>query len=172
MARFNVDFDESKKELFDIEMESDEELDADFGEVQQVVTSNYERLQNKPSINNIELIGDKSSEDLKIVLRGTKAEWDSQPSLLSEKNVIYIYTDHQTIDNGDGTYTIIPAIKIGDGKSYLIDMPFAAADSSLLEKHIANNTVHVTEEEKAFWNSKWRGYIDEANPTLLVFTTN
>lgn len=172
MAHFNVDFDESKKELFDIEMEPDEELDADFGEVQQVVTSNYERLQNKPSINNIELEGNKSSEDLRIVLRDTKANWDSQPSLQSEKGVIYIYTDYQTIDNGDGTYTIVPGVKVGDGMSYLIDMPFVAGNDELFKRHVLDNTIHVTAEEKEFWNNKWRGYIDEANPTLLVFTTN
>ena len=172
MARFNVDFDESKKELFDIEMEPDEELDADFGEVQQVVTSNYERLQNKPSINNIELEGNKSSEDLRIVLRDTKANWDSQPSLQSEKGVIYIYTDYQTIDNGDGTFTIVPGVKVGDGMSYLIDMPFVAGNDELFKQHVLDNTIHVTAEEKEFWNNKWRGYIDEANPTLLVFTTN
>lgn len=172
MADFKMTTADGGDQYFKMSVEPQQEMKVEADQVVQVTTSNYERLQNKPSVNGVELTGDKSSEDLKIVLRDTKAGWDAQPTLQSEKNVIYIYTDYQTKDNGDGTYTITPGIKVGDGSSYLIDMPFVGADSSVLEQHILNNTVHVTAEEKEFWNNKWRGYIDEANPTLLVFTTN
>lgn len=172
MARFNVDFNEGNNELFEAEMEPEEELDVDFGDVQQVVTTNYKLLRNKPSINDVELVGNKTTEDLKIVFSATRTQWDLQPTLQSQKNAVYIYTDYQTRDNGDGTYTFIPGIKIGDGMSYLIDMPFVAGNDEVIEQHILNNTIHVTEEDKESWNNKWRGYVDEANPTVLVFTTN
>ena len=96
------------------------------------------------------------------VLRDTKEHWDAQPSLISEKDVIYIYTNYKTIDNGDGTYTIYPGMKIGDGSAYLIDIPFIGeGDGSI-----------VTPEDIARWNNKWRGYMNENNPENLIFTVN
>ena len=174
MATFGVRFLPSDDSTFRANMNSDEGMNTSFGEVHniRVVDNDYEILNNKPSINGVELIGNKTSEDLKIVLRNTTDGWNSQPSLLAEENVIYIYTDYRVIDNGDGTYTYVPGIKVGNGTAYLIDMPFTQAENTDYEEHIRNNTIHVTEEEKAFWNSKWRGYIDGANPALLVFTTN
>lgn len=106
------------------------------------------------------------------ILRGTTAYWNAQASLTADANTIYIYTDHSTVDNGDGTYTIYPAIKIGDGTSYLIDMPFVNGDlDETIQNHIQDSTVHVTAAEKDFWNNKWRGYIENASPENLVFTT-
>lgn len=42
----------------------DANMGASFGEVQKVSTSNYEELFNKPKINGVTLVGDKSFEDL------------------------------------------------------------------------------------------------------------
>lgn len=53
----------------------------------------------------------------------TKNEWDSDKFLISEKNVIYIYSDYKIIEK-QGKEVIFPGIKIGDGISYLIDLPF------------------------------------------------
>lgn len=106
------------------------------------------------------------------VLRGTTEYWNAQPSLTAERDVIYIYTNHATVDNGDGTFTIYPAIKIGDGTSYLIDMPFVDGElSPIIQNHINDSTIHVTAAEKDFWNNKWRGYIVNSSPENLVFTT-
>lgn len=106
------------------------------------------------------------------VLRGTTEYWNAQPSLTAQKDVIYIYTNHATVDNGDGTFTIYPAIKIGDGTSYLIDMPFVDGDlNPTIQNHINDSTIHVTAAEKDFWNNKWRGYIVNSSPENLVFTT-
>lgn len=41
-----------------------DDLNADFDNVQIVHTDNYEELYNKPRINEVELIGNKSFEDL------------------------------------------------------------------------------------------------------------
>lgn len=131
---------------------------------------NYEDLVNKPSINGVTLEGDKTSSDLKIIYKGTKEYWDSKPGLVAENNALYIYTDYQEIDNGDGTFTIVPAIKIGDGTSALIDMPFADPVNPIVMNHIQDNTIHVTAEEKEFWNNKWAGYIDPNNVNGLIFT--
>lgn len=41
-----------------------EQLDAKFGSVQKVATTDYNELYNKPSINEVELKGNKTFEDL------------------------------------------------------------------------------------------------------------
>lgn len=43
-----------------------EQINATFGEVIRVATGNYEELSNKPKINNVELLGNKTSKQLKL----------------------------------------------------------------------------------------------------------
>lgn len=93
------------------------------------------------------------------VLRGTVSYWNSQPSLISEQDAIYIYTDYRTIDNGDGSYTYYQGMKIGDGSAYLIDIPFIGEG-------------FVTQADIDKWNNKWSGYLDSNNLENLVFTTD
>lgn len=78
------------------------------------------------------------------VKSATTAEWAQQTSLTSEKDVIYVYTDHQT-DNGKN----IPGIKIGDGLTYVVDLPFV---DTIYMKHITDTDIHITAEERAKWN--------------------
>lgn len=52
---------------FDLQYsENDKSFDEEFGEVHEVVENNYEKLRNKPQIENIEMVGNKSFEDLGI----------------------------------------------------------------------------------------------------------
>ena len=105
------------------------------------------------------------------VYRDYTASWNAKTRLIAEEGAIYVYLDHAKIDNGNGIYTIYPAIKIGDGTSYLIDMPFVDGElSPMIQNHINNNIRHVTAEEKDFWNNKWRGYMNSVNDENLVFT--
>lgn len=102
------------------------------------------------------------------VYRGTTQAWDSQVSLVSELNAIYIYSDHDTYDD-----EALPAIKIGDGTSFLIDMPFITDHTSELLNHLADGDIHVTIQEKTFWNNKVS--CDEsriAPDNLLILKTN
>lgn len=49
----------------------------------------------------------------------------------------------------------IPGIKVGDGKAYVQDLPFIDQDlRALVDEHIWNTLIHVTAEEKEFWNKK------------------
>ena len=43
-----------------------EQINATFGEVIRVATGNYEELNNKPKINNVEVIGSKDGEEYKL----------------------------------------------------------------------------------------------------------
>lgn len=74
----------------------------------------------------------------------TKANWDAQQALVSEKDVLYIYTDYTTYNNQN-----IPAFKVGDGLAYLIDLPFSRDDlEAMIKEHIANAKIHLSTEDR------------------------
>lgn len=97
----------------------------------------------------------------------TEENWNAQRYLIGKLGHTYVYTNHATIDGIN-----IPAIKVGDGVSYLIDNQFVDRNSAELENHINNSNIHVTLEEKAFWNNKERSFISSDNPENLVLTKN
>lgn len=98
------------------------------------------------------------------VLYNTSEYWNSRPQLVAKKGYLYVYSDYKQIDNED-----IAGIKVGDGTSYLIDMPFI---DKPLDEHISNMIRHITSEERTFWNNKVRCYIDPENEQNLIFTTD
>lgn len=97
------------------------------------------------------------------VLYDSTASWNSQPQLVSQVGYIYIYSDYKQ----DGEGNNIPGIKVGDGNAYLIDLPFS---TKLIDEHIANAIIHITQAERDFWNNKVTCYIDENNITRLIFS--
>lgn len=103
----------------------------------------------------------------------TKNEWDSDINIISEKGSFYIYSDYKIIYKDDKEF-LLPGLKIGDGKTYLIDLPFINADNSQFEQrlldHINNNIIHVTLQEKTFWNNKLNYEFN--NDETLVFNKN
>ena len=126
-----------------------------------VGTTDYERLNNKPSINGVVLIGDKTSVDLNIVSENTESGWAGTPTYVPKNGEICLYTD-------------TGKIKIGDGSVCLVDLPFigeAAVDEvkELLRKHIEDRNIHVTQEEKNFWNAKLNY---DVNGEILTFNRN
>lgn len=104
-----------------------------------------------------------------VVLSDTTENWNKKASLISELNTVYVYVDHQTKTDEEGKEVWIPGIKIGDGKAYLIDLPFS---DELMIAHINDLGIHVTPEEKEFWNNKVRTYMDTVEGEQLVFTTH
>ena len=97
--------------------------------------------------------GGGSTKNLKV---GTKAQWDSQPTLIAEKDVVYVYSDYKTSSSG----LPIPAFKVGDGKAYLIDMPF--------NDGMAEVDIKPTDVES--WNNKVTAVVYEDDPTNLVLS--
>lgn len=133
--------------------------------------TDYERLINKPQINGIELSGSKSSQDLYIVSENTTAGWNANPQYLPKRGEICIYTDYTVRQDDLGNTITYPGIKVGDGNSYLIDMPFVGAETRymLLEQlriHEENTSIHVTQAEKEFWNNKLN--YDISNEELIL----
>lgn len=75
------------------------------------------------------------------ILYKTSAEWDRDKNLMSVAGTIYIYSDRLPS----------PGIKIGTGRMFLYDLPFV--DDYILQ-HVNNREIHVTKQEKEFWNNK------------------
>lgn len=97
------------------------------------------------------------------IFYNTTAYWNSRPTLIAKRGYIYIYSDYKQSEGEN-----IAGIKIGDGTSYLIDMPFI---DKPLDDHIADTVHHITNTEREFWNNKVRCFIDPENIEKLVFTT-
>lgn len=123
------------------------------------VIANYERLTNKPQINGVELVGDKSAYDLGLAYKikyDTSEGWANNVSYIPMEGELIIYTD-------------IPAIKVGDGLAYAVDLPFVTDDMrDLFINHMQDAVVHVTQDDRDFWDNKVRCYISY---DTLVFTT-
>ena len=124
----------------------------------------YNLLRNKPSIEGVQLIGDLGLADFGIttIYSDTTENWNSKPTMVADKGALYIYQDYDV----DGQGNILPGFKVGDGTSYLIDMPFSDA---LMKSHMADEVIHITAEEREFWNNKNRCYVDGET---LVATKN
>lgn len=96
---------------------------------------------------------------------GTMEHWDSRTEYIPTKGTICVYEDHTVVDGNN-----FPAIKIADGLAYLIDQPFIGeGEMMIVMEHIMNDSIHVTEQEKEFWNNKVSCYEIDGN---LVFTTD
>lgn len=97
----------------------------------------------------------------------TTSEWNSDISYIPNKGYICVYSDHSTKDN-----KFIPAIKIGDGTSYLIDLPFVLDIDieEALNSHINDSVKHITSAERELWNDKITCCIDSDDPELVVFS--
>lgn len=101
------------------------------------------------------------------ILRDTTANWNAQLTLISKADTIYVYTDYETIKDGQGNTKYVPGIKLGDGLAYVVDLPFIDA---VMVEHMNNQDIHVTQEEKTFWNNKNRAFISSQDEENLILT--
>lgn len=88
----------------------------------------------------------------------TTEAWNSQPSLIAKEGHLYFYSDYKTVGGEN-----IAGVKVGDGTSYLVDLPFL---DSQFQEHIGDTIVHVTQEEREFWNNKNRAVVAGENLVL------
>lgn len=128
------------------------------------IIRDYNQLFNKPSIEGVQLIGNRTLDEfgIPLIYTGTTAEWSEQTTLVSKPGALYIYTDRM-VSHGKN----VPGFKVGDGNAYVVDLPFS--DDPYYE-HIMNTVIHVTQEDKDYWSDKVTCYIDSDNPDLLIFT--
>lgn len=95
----------------------------------------------------------------------TTENWNRRTTYVPQEGQIIVYSDYAVIDGVN-----IPNIKIGDGTTYVVDLPFVGDDLRLaVENHIADTGIHVTPEEKSFWNNKvTTDEIDLDNERLIL----
>ena len=103
--------------------------------------------------------------------RDTTANWDRVPGFIPLRGEVIIYTDHGSVEDDYGNTIPVPGIKIGDGRAYLIDLPFAGADVTYqilteLREHSGNTDIHVTVAQKEFWDNKLNCQVENGN---LIF---
>lgn len=100
----------------------------------------------------------------------TTAEWALQTQMVSKVNTIYIYRDHKTKSDGNGGTIDIAGFKLGDGTSYVVDLPFLNVDEETFNNHVNDNTIHITAAERTFWNNKVTCEIDVNNQENLILS--
>ena len=55
----------------------------------------------------------------------TTAAWNARTTLVAERGILYVYSDHDIyIDHETGDTIFVPGIKVGDGTSLLSALPF------------------------------------------------
>lgn len=83
----------------------------------------------------------------------TVSEWsETDTKTVSEKGHIYVYSDYYTDSEG----VAHPAMRIGDGKAYIADLPVAGvtvSDVDAIVEHINNADIHITQQERERWNN-------------------
>ena len=94
-----------------------------------------------------------------LATRDTTENWNAKRDFIPLRGEVIIYTDHGQMDDGFGNMIDVPGIKIGDGGAYLIDLPFVGNDVRYqilqeLREHTGNEVIHITQEEREFWNNK------------------
>ena len=110
--------------------------------------------------------------------------WDNATGFIPKNGELIIYDDFEvktyTVEeNGESVErtVLVPNIKIGTGNAFVQDLPFVdEVTRDRLLDHIYNNDIHVTVEDKQFWNNKIN--IDDAYAQInhcledetLVFT--
>lgn len=103
-----------------------------------------------------EIMDDNSPVTIKakiLVRRDTTQAWNDFVGFIPMKGEIIVYTDRYQTDDG----VDVPGIKIGDGKAYLIDLPFVDPKDSErileeLREHTNNNDIHVSDADREKWN--------------------
>lgn len=96
------------------------------------------------------------------VKRDTTENWNNAIGFIPLQGEVIVYTDYEvktyTVEEYGETVTKtvqIPNIKIGTGNAYVQDLAFVDQRTrELLMEHINNQDIHVTLQEKLFWNNK------------------
>lgn len=109
--------------------------------------------------------------DTRIKLKSdTTAHWLANPRFIPLAGEVLVYTDYETDANGD----YIPAMKIGDGQTYGVDLPFVSDDiRNDILNHTRDENVHITAQERLFWNNKLNvNDSQEVVNGVLIFNRN
>lgn len=145
-----------------------EKVDEEYVATHFIAGTNIEIVDNQDGTQTINASGEISSEDAvaragvaalqeqmqnkPTMYSNTTSYWDEQTTLVSESNTIYVYTDYSTNEQHQN----IPAIKIGDGVTNVVDLPFML-------------TTNITQADIDRWNNHVSVKIGETDGENLVF---
>ena len=156
----NIDANFGSNDQFNASQNSQQQMNAGFGSGGQL---NTDFNSNSP-MNAEFAVGGSIYYD-------TKENWNAQRQLIAKRKAIYVYSNYSYIEDEVGNRTYIPAIKIGDGTSYLIDMPFVSDDiRKEIMDHITQDGIHVTERDRFFWNNKVCAFTFRNDPERLILS--
>ena len=119
------------------------------------------------------MVGALTAEDLGLgrVYYDTTANWERQAGLVGIRGAVYIYSDYSYLEDGAGNSIPIAGIRIGDGNSYIRDLPFISdAMTNTIVAHISDNDRHVTLHEKEFWNNKVSSFLGGTEGETLILS--
>lgn len=86
----------------------------------------------------------KLENERTIIDSNTTAYWNGMLTYIPPDGAIIIYTDFASVDDKD-----VPNFKIGDGKAYLIDLPFAGDDMrEAFASHLLNKAIHLSQTDR------------------------
>lgn len=94
--------------------------------------------------------------------RDTTENWNNARGFIPMPGEVIVYTDYEVKtyeveEYGERvTKTVeIPNIKVGTGNAYVQDLAFVDEKTrDILMAHIQDHDIHVTLQEKVFWNNK------------------
>lgn len=94
--------------------------------------------------------------------RDTTENWNNARGFIPMAGEVIVYTDYEVKtyeveEYGEKvTKTVeIPNIKVGTGNAYVQDLAFVDEKTrDILMAHIQDHDMHVTLQEKVFWNNK------------------
>ena len=86
----------------------------------------------------------------------TAEYWNSQLNYIPDQGQIIVYSDSNLI-------------KIGDGTTYLVDLPYITDFiSQQLQQHTTNTNIHISTAERILWNNKLNLEDTVENQTLQL----
>lgn len=177
----DVHSDDSSFDFVNCDCSDDKGFDPSiYHDITVTTNSDYNKLKNKPKINSVVLDGDVPLTDLSLrhIYYGTTEYWNSQLELVSEEGAIYVYSDYSEKDV-DGKLVDVPAIKIGDGLAFVVDLPVvgsAAVDIPMDEIRdyviatLSANQSLVSPTDRVNWDGKTSVAISAQDAENLIFT--
>ena len=86
-----------------------------------------------------------------IPIIGTTAYFEGVKTTVPPRGQLVIFSDLRSITKSDGTTITSAGIKVGDGIKTIEQLPFI---DWFYWDHINDANIHVTTEQKTFWNNK------------------
>ena len=86
-----------------------------------------------------------------IPIIGTTAYFEGVKTTVPPRGQLVIFSDLRSITKSDGTTITSAGIKVGDGIKTIEQLPFI---DWFYWNHINDPYIHITEDERTFWNNK------------------